>query len=526
MGKPQMPQQLRADAIQAVTTTTVTSKNPGPVLPFHSNPDILAEICEYLAPYDDLEADPEQVQAARRYLALLALTCKAFLEPALDRLWRSLDTLYPLFRILPAFVRADGTHVLRGRIEPEQWERFDWYARRVKRFCYTRDPDSLDIAMHVYFRIAQLRSTPILPALRHLYCPDISQSDFLISGVCLFLSPSLQTLEFFKITSVEDKLTGTFLHTLWIDGAQLDTIAFRGGGLSPGTLDLILNFPTLRSLELTGMGPALELDWLKKLGTTLTLNSLTLDFTNSHIETVETELGFRDLKRLTITAPLAFTRSFLPHIAAPALEMIAAHTPSDTSTERIGFIGEVIERWGSSLREFSLVHFGDTANSEDIQMITISPLLPLKQLTGFRLEGYNIDFTNDNLRILGSHWPNLTELLLPYAAGADRVRPTISALRILAGLCPKLKHLRLPLDTAQIPAAIPPTIPFSPIVPSTQDLSSPSSATSTTSATSASSLFASIPTARPRPHGLQKLIHRYFGRYVGVEESAQPGAGI
>lgn len=104
MGEPQMVSQLHTDS-------NTTPNHDSPAAPFHSNPDILGEICEYLAPYDNLEIDVEQVSEARQNLAWLALTCKAFLEPALDRLWRSLDTLYPLFKILPAFTRADGTHV-------------------------------------------------------------------------------------------------------------------------------------------------------------------------------------------------------------------------------------------------------------------------------------------------------------------------------------------------------------------------------------------------------------------------------
>lgn len=99
-----------------ITTTAqgpTTNLNYSPsATRFHSNPDILGEICEYLSPNDDLEdLDSPQVVEGRQNLAWLALTCKAFLEPALDRLWRSLNTLYPLFKILPAFKQTDGTHV-------------------------------------------------------------------------------------------------------------------------------------------------------------------------------------------------------------------------------------------------------------------------------------------------------------------------------------------------------------------------------------------------------------------------------
>lgn len=92
--------------------TSTTTKG---LLPFHSNPDILDEICEYLAYDYDLDPinldDAVIIDLSRRNLLHIAQTCKAFLEPALDRLWRSLDSLFPLLKILPAFIRSDGTYV-------------------------------------------------------------------------------------------------------------------------------------------------------------------------------------------------------------------------------------------------------------------------------------------------------------------------------------------------------------------------------------------------------------------------------
>lgn len=88
--------------------TPATSPKPSR-LPFHSNPDILDEVCEYLAYDHDSPAD--EVLTSKGNLLNLALTCKAFIEPALDRLWRSLDCLFPLLKILPAFSQSDGTYV-------------------------------------------------------------------------------------------------------------------------------------------------------------------------------------------------------------------------------------------------------------------------------------------------------------------------------------------------------------------------------------------------------------------------------
>ncbi|KAF8905952.1 hypothetical protein CPB84DRAFT_1844591 [Gymnopilus junonius] len=217
-------------------SSSTTSKR---ALPFHSIPHILDEICECLAYDDELDPfnakDAATIARSRRNLLHVALASTTLLEPALDRLWRNLDSLFPLLKILPAFIKSDGTYVLRGAISDVEWERFDWYARRVRRFSYSRDPDALDIAMHVYFRLAQLHKPPILPSLRYLHCPSTSQRDFLISGICLFLSPSLEALEFNGISNVEDKLCGTMLHTLFCDGAEMEKIILIGRGLSLDT---------------------------------------------------------------------------------------------------------------------------------------------------------------------------------------------------------------------------------------------------------------------------------------------------
>ncbi|KDR66436.1 hypothetical protein GALMADRAFT_147866 [Galerina marginata CBS 339.88] len=416
-----------------------------PLPPFHSNPDILDEICEYLAYEDDL--DTEDAGISRRNLLWAALTCKAFLEPALDRLWRSLESLFPLLKILPAFIKSDGTYVLRGPISEQEWARFDWYARRIRKFSYTRDPDSLDIAMHVYFRLAQLRATPILPSLRHLHCPSTSQNDFLISGICLFLSPSLQTLEFENISNVEDKLCGTVLYTLSSDGAQMEKIILRGRGLSRDTVSMAIKFEHLRELELAGMGTALDLDIIEKIGTLPWLVDLAIDFTDSTMAPLDKDIGLKDLKSFMITAPVPFIQAFLPHIATPHLETFVAVSPTNPPVDKKDFLEEVVSRWKDTLRRIALVHQQVDENIEELNMAVLSPLLPLQKLTYLRLEGYSMELTDENIGDIARAWPDMTTLLLPFI-GTGNPRPTITSLRTLAQLSPKLRHLRIPLNTS------------------------------------------------------------------------------
>ncbi|KAF8816030.1 hypothetical protein BYT27DRAFT_7077944 [Phlegmacium glaucopus] len=431
--------------------------------PFHSNPDILDEICEYLHDGQDTELDSEAARTSRRNLLCVALTCKAFLEPALDRRWRSLDSLFPLLRILPSFTQSDGTYVLRGNVADEDWERFDYYARRLRKFCYTRDPENLDIAMHVYFRLAQLRPTPLLRSLRHLHCPFMSQSDFLISGICLFLSPSLQSLQLENISNVEDKLCGTVLHALGSDGAQIEKIVLRGNGLSMDTVWKAVRFEHLNLLELSGMGKAISLEIMEKIGSLPWLVNLVIDFTESPMAPLTQDIGLKDLKSLIITAPVPFIEALLSHIATTQLETFVAAMPSNPPADKKEFLTKVVDRWGPTLRRIELVHqqLDEAAAVEHLQIDALSPLVPLRKLTCLRLEGYTMELTDEDVSDIAVAWPEMDTLVLPFVS-VDHPCPTVLSLRIFARLCPSLRYLTVPLNTEEFQPFVSTGVPHIP----------------------------------------------------------------
>jgi len=60
--------------------------------------EILAMICNELAPSDDLNGEVHDLDA----LAMLARTSRTFSEPALDPLWNGLGSILPLLRCMPS----------------------------------------------------------------------------------------------------------------------------------------------------------------------------------------------------------------------------------------------------------------------------------------------------------------------------------------------------------------------------------------------------------------------------------------
>lgn len=62
-----------------------------------SNTDILSAVFEHFC-----------VPTDRVFLYKAAVTCKAFKEPVLDRLWETLPSLFPLLKLLPSFQLRNG----------------------------------------------------------------------------------------------------------------------------------------------------------------------------------------------------------------------------------------------------------------------------------------------------------------------------------------------------------------------------------------------------------------------------------
>ncbi|KAJ6570409.1 hypothetical protein B0H10DRAFT_2107939 [Mycena sp. CBHHK59/15] len=126
------------------------------------NLDILCEIVRYG------HGEAANAQPGDSALPRLALVCRAFCEPALDALWRSMGSLLPLLKLLPSFQEVKGVYVLLGPLQAEDWVRFDFYAKKVRAMKYTGITDII-IDPCVYLRIVRYHPAPILPQLHQLY---------------------------------------------------------------------------------------------------------------------------------------------------------------------------------------------------------------------------------------------------------------------------------------------------------------------------------------------------------------------
>ncbi|KDR85791.1 hypothetical protein GALMADRAFT_218880 [Galerina marginata CBS 339.88] len=98
------------------------------------NFDLLENIFSFFEPPSDVSSASWALSLpGRQALLNAALTCKVFVDPAMDILWRSMDSLTPLVKILPTFVMIGTEYTVNGAILDSHLRRVDDYARRIRR---------------------------------------------------------------------------------------------------------------------------------------------------------------------------------------------------------------------------------------------------------------------------------------------------------------------------------------------------------------------------------------------------------
>ncbi|KAI0359303.1 hypothetical protein OH77DRAFT_1447365 [Trametes cingulata] len=192
-------------------------------------PDVFNHVLDYLLvfPQDAFYAGPQELQDTNPSIACLARTCRDFLEPSLNALWRHQRTLVPLIRTLPSNayketirggenVTAPSTPpclelILTRPLVQSDWRRFDYYAHRIRALGFYHNeymdqegaswnmPGLLPRKHEVSWRtVAQLcfyrRRRWLLPSLIRLQW-NIYDHDY-TDHILLFLGPTLTAISF------------------------------------------------------------------------------------------------------------------------------------------------------------------------------------------------------------------------------------------------------------------------------------------------------------------------------------------
>ncbi|KAG2122051.1 hypothetical protein BD769DRAFT_1747016 [Suillus cothurnatus] len=340
----------------------------------------------------------------RRSMSRLARTCRAMCEPALNVLWRELDSLLPIISLFPNTLMKRARRPGLGLApNAEDWSRVLAYGERVRRIAYIESSPS--VSPSIFAIIAENRPVQyILPHLQQLIWRVDTAAG--LQRCTIFLNPELQSLVLEVSTRIPQ--LATFLAEV-CSTTQLSSFSFTSPTSLPDTFtDILRSHNTLEKLVLVAPG-ALSSSVGQWAASLPMLRVLELDLTGRSVIAVE---GFFD------------------DIVASG-----ASTPSDASSDSGVFSGDEIDF--TEIRKSSLRLTGDLRSGGKVANIAVflkhltSNLTHLElDLSGLICERFSSSRGDPPCRHLPlQHFTSLPSLLQSAVAQAC---PNIETLR----LCP------------------------------------------------------------------------------------------
>ncbi|KAF9069180.1 hypothetical protein BDP27DRAFT_1421158 [Rhodocollybia butyracea] len=145
------------------------------------NHDVIRIICA--------EVTDDSVHSVPKDLLSLGLTSRIFLEPAMDVMWRRINSIEPLLSVLPETTLVYGKKMFLRPIAPSSWDRLRFYTSRVREFYAPLWENEQNVHDTVYAYLGQ--ETPIFPKLRTLhFSPRLCDSNTFV----FFLTTGLQVV--------------------------------------------------------------------------------------------------------------------------------------------------------------------------------------------------------------------------------------------------------------------------------------------------------------------------------------------
>ncbi|TFK73137.1 hypothetical protein BDN72DRAFT_247391 [Pluteus cervinus] len=404
--------------------------------PVSSSSDVVLIEGRYKAPVD------------KSTLLSAVLTCHAFREPALDALWRTLDSFLPFCTLLPILTAGEESRKIVGDLI-----RFDIssllrnYQSRVQTLIWSTNKEAC--SGH-YFMLSAL-GPEFLPNLRTLIIPNLSYE---LETTLLYAlgSSMIQTID---IASTPPFFQGTWNPDLLVD-ALVTALCYRSRNsmqnitVPYASVPLtVLSLPSLKSVRLTHGTTSTSM--IKDLSSLSNLKRV--EFT---LKTApELELPFSSIEEVHLTGFTPVIYHFLNSCNSTRLRALSLRFSLSRPRPRnagSGYVGNstiqrllliLQEKWGNTLTSLDIAGHPDGP----FDALTFEELgkLPLTSLR-ISFAGYGLPVSL-TLTTIMSHFPEIQCLHLP-------TYPTNSGAR-LSELCQiaqshqNLRELTVLLNTEQ-----------------------------------------------------------------------------
>ncbi|KAG9312423.1 hypothetical protein JVU11DRAFT_6806 [Chiua virens] len=403
-----------------------------------------------------------------------ACVCKRWSDIALDVVWKDVDDLIHLFRLLKPISRHEDAleYYFDALPEASDWSRFEKYASRVRSFKFRPSKYDLEI-LPLLDDIARTRtSLEILPNMHTLEW--IYTTSAYMERCILFLHRRLKRLTVTAPSQAHPRpdfytdlcARAPHLHTLTL------LIDFPGNPidaeLRSSKRSSYPSFITRPPSSRNSLGP-------KALPTSTSSQDLKLGYGNpanvASFNPILEEGAFPCLRALNLSVRIDHLDSFFRSIFAPThlttlyVNSYTNHTPNEVHTFFVT-LSEQCQRLSKlHVQLYHKILPFHLPTDQQLSYDTIKPLLTLTTLTTFELvHKYPLQITLDEIEDLASKWPHLEHLVLnaePLFLEHDAFTLDLRALLPFARHCPRLRLLGLYIDAdAELPSSMTPLQPF------------------------------------------------------------------
>ncbi|KAJ7772279.1 hypothetical protein B0H16DRAFT_1512947 [Mycena metata] len=418
-------------------------------------------------------------------LAMLARTCTAFCDPALDLLWAEQHNLKALMGCFPgdlflevdlvAFRRAaPPSHFarrivqdlgIRRPITKEDWDRPLLYSHRVKALYLDNSIGTASASTSAFYDIClAFPGSHLFPNLRTLQA-DLSSAYREIQParvIPFLLAPGIERI---TIALRQIDTASHFLPTLpqrcpsitYLDISNWDN------GDTQSSSAVVQNLPQMQELRVYSLNRQ-ALEYVRRLPTlkTLLIEDFTVDLpvddnADAHSYSSLKDLEFGRTRVHRVTEFLKITRN----CSLQRLHIGSFESETATAANMASLFSTLAAQRCSHTSLRTIRYHTRSSNSPpsdpDIYALTGHMIRPLFRFTNMVTvtiyQPCGLDITDDDVSQLASAWPCLEFLSL---GGIYQVasRVTLHALYVLASHCPRLLSLSISLDATLVPALL------------------------------------------------------------------------
>ncbi|KAG2043390.1 hypothetical protein BDR03DRAFT_1087600 [Suillus americanus] len=404
-------------------------------------------------------------------LPALASTCRAFESPALNVLWRNLQSVEPLVKCLPSDlfgIDREGL-VLQKPLDHKMWDTLSRYTSYVRSITQPGNSTSIE-PLGLILLSCPLAPASLFPKLCRLtWHADVTRgaTEFLrMAFVPSLLSLSLNV----HISSASPAFLPVFsslgtlcprLHSMNLRSSHLHPVDAPSPNNSPFIIQPISQLHHLRNLEVWDLG----IQGIQQIMLLRALQKLTLDFRASSSSAWSRRLpsqllGFQNLHLLCLTAD-AFERpsNFLSSLTIVRTKKVAVYFDVTLAVSPIPVLSQFLAILQEKCDNRKLEYFAFIAISKlELWMLTKSDIFvslrAFSNLTHLDIErGCAISISDEELCYLTGAWPKLQVLRISCFVTVDwdtTAVPTFHGLIRILRLCPALISLALVIDTTKL----------------------------------------------------------------------------